>query len=113
MPDGAVEVEREGAVVTTTACEAPGITAPTLEQFDRVFYTVLGQRIYAILEFAREGDLSLRSARCAADFVITDPAVIELFETAFTENRDLTEQEFGLIDRTNARASQECRIARS
>jgi hypothetical protein len=107
MPPGAVEVSRAGDVVTFTACEAPGVVAPTVEQLDSVFYNVLAGRVYEVLN-ALDAGLPLRLARCAGDWVSTDPEVIAAYDASVLEGRDLTKSESRAIDRAIDESIEEC-----
>jgi hypothetical protein len=109
MPAGAVEVQRKKAVITTTACEAEGVTAPTVEKFDSIFYGVLGQRIYVVLDLVNIG-LDLEDALCVGDWVSTDPAVIAAFDLAFLEDREPTEADYAILDQAYLDASEPCGV---
>lgn len=97
MPTGAAEIERHGDVVTFTACAVEGVTEPTVERFDSVFYNVLGGRIYTVLDLASAG-VRLEDARCAGDRVSTDPVVIAIYDATISEGRDLTDDEQARLD---------------
>jgi len=108
MPEGAADVGRSEDVVTVTACEASGITAPSTERFDSAFYTVLGQRIYFVLDLMQNGGLDLDDALCAGDFVSTDPNVVAAFDQAVAENREPTDDDYVVINRAYLDAYDAC-----
>jgi hypothetical protein len=108
MPEGAADVVRSKAVIAVTACEAPGITAPSMERFDSAFYNVLGQRIYVVLDLVQNGGLSLEDARCAGDLVSTDPKVVAAYDQAVAENREPTDEDYVVINRAYLDAYDAC-----
>ena len=73
------------------------VVPPSVEQLDSAFYTVLGSRVYEVLN-AVDAGLPLRLARCAADWVNTDPEVIAVYDEVFLEGRDFTKAEMRAID---------------
>lgn len=97
MPPGGASVSREGAIVTTTACESAGATEPSIEVLDRAFYNVLGSRVFTILEVASSG-VGLRTARCIGDHVDTDPAVVAIYDRLLLDGSELTEAEQQIVD---------------
>jgi len=97
MPAGAVEVKRSADVVTFTACEAKGVTAPADAVFDSAFYNVLADRIGVVLDVAA-GGVPLGTALCVGDLVSTDPEVVALFDRVIAEGRDPTDAEFVAVD---------------
>ena len=97
LPAGAVVVARSTDVVTFTACAAEGVTEPSVETFDQVFYNVLGSRIFVVVDLASSG-LPLGSALCVGDEVSTDPEVTALYDLLFAEGRDPSEAEQAVID---------------
>ena len=109
MPPGGATVDRDGAIVTTTACEAAGATEPTVEVLDRAFYNVLGGRIYTILDVASYG-IPLRGARCVGDTVSTDPGVMAIYDRVLVDGSDVTEAEQQQVDDAFLVAGSSCGV---
>ncbi|MEX0949317.1 MAG: hypothetical protein WD296_11005 [Acidimicrobiia bacterium] len=107
MPDGAVQVSRDGEIVAFTACESEGVTEPTIESFESAFYNVLGGRVFTVLDVASAG-VPLGTALCVGDFVSTDPEVIALFDEVFAEGREPTEAEYVILDDSYVEAFPAC-----
>lgn len=109
MPEGAAEIERDGDVVTFTACASEGVTEPTVEQFDSAFYNVLGGRIYTVLDVASVG-VPLGSSLCVGDLVSTDPEIVAIYDLTFVEGRDLTDEEYAELDTVYLEAFETCGV---
>jgi hypothetical protein len=109
LPPGAATVQRDGAIVTVTACEAAGVTEPTVEVFDRAFYNVLGGRISTILDVASYG-VPLRAARCIGDTVSTDAQVMAIYDRVLVDGSDPTEAEQQQVDDAFIAAGSSCGV---
>ena len=109
MPDGASEIDRDGDVITFTACASEGVTEPTVEQFNSAFYNVLGGRIYTVLDVASFG-IPLDSSLCVGDLVSTDPEIVAIYDLSFAEGRDLTDDEYDELDAVYLEAFDTCGV---
>jgi hypothetical protein len=85
-PDGSAEVQRTGdGLVELSACEAEGGSALDPAHLESAFYDTLDYRIYNTVALMRALDLPVAAARCVADGLATDPAVLEIEARAFEE----------------------------
>ncbi len=104
LPAGAASLQRGKGIVTLTACDTAGTTAPGQDTLD-IAVGLLANRNELVLEFLGQ-QAPILAARCVADRVVVDPEIEPLFTKA-----TLTDDDKTLVQDRVQRYISECRSA--
>ena len=102
LPAGAASLQHGKGVVTLTACDTAGTTAPGQDTLDTAV-SLLANRNGLVLEFLRE-KAPIVTARCVADRVVVDPEIEPLLS-----KETITDDEKTLVQDRISQYISECR----
>jgi len=113
LPAGAATVDQHGDTVELTTCEAPGVVAPDPDTLDAAVFSTLDNRLILTTEFFDSFGASVRSARCAADRMVVDPALGPIIQRLYTDGisvKDLSKDDRKTFQATSAKYLAGCGV---